>query len=81
MDIDYGENLKQALLKMQDSLNEFVTNSYLLGVHDGNELGLKASGRESNTPSNDAGNASSGEPDLDKPSILKEIKRILRDNL
>ena len=41
MNMNYEKNLSDALLKLQESLNDIVTNTYLLGVNDGYKLGLK----------------------------------------
>ena len=50
MNMNYEKNLSDALLKLQESLNEIVTNTYLLGVNDGYKLGLKGTWEDGTKP-------------------------------
>ena len=80
MNMDYADNLNQALLKLQESLNEIITNCYQMGVRDGYELGLKGRRQQTVEPGEDiiTKYQISG-LDSQKSSILQEAEKILRD--
>ena len=80
MNMNYADNLSQALLKLQGSLNETITNCYQLGVRDGYELALKGGGEQVEKLGEDIitkYNISGFEPQ--KSDILQEAEKILRD--
>ena len=79
MDSNYGENLKQALLKLQESLNDLITNTYLSGFQYGQELGLKVNEREDNTIVEDKFTNFVSGIESQKSSALLESEKILRD--
>ena len=79
MESIYGENLKQALLKLQDSLNELITNTYLTGFQDGQELGLKASGEDPDTLGQGKFSDFVSGLNPDKSKALQEAEKILKD--
>lgn len=67
MDESYEKNLTDALLKLQESLNEIVRNIYLLGVNDGYKLGLK-------------GEKPIDDTIIETSHALQEAERILREH-
>ena len=79
MNMNYEKNLSDALLKLQESLNEIVTNTYLLGVNDGYKLGLKGTLEDGTKPSEDFIAKAASELDTEKSSILLEAEKILRE--
>ena len=79
MNMNYEKNLSDALLKLQESLNEIVTNTYLLGVNDGYKLGLKGTLEDGTKSSEDLIAKAASELDTEKSSILLEAEKILRD--
>jgi hypothetical protein len=81
MNMNYEKNLSDALLKLQESLNEIVTNTYLLGVNDGYKLGLKGTWEDGSKPSEGIINNPSSESDSQQSSILMEAEKILREYL
>ena len=79
MNMNYEKNLSDALLKLQESLNAIVTNTYLLGVNDGYKLGLKGTLEDRTKPSEDFIAKAASELDTEKSSILLEAEKILRE--
>ena len=79
MNMNYEQNLSEALLKLQESLNEIVTNTYLLGVNDGYKLGLKGTWEDGKKPSDDIIAKPISELDSQKSSALSEAEKILRE--
>lgn len=79
MDTNYGENLKQALLTLQDSLNELVKNTYLMGFRDGEELGLKAREKEVDTLGENKLDNFKSELESQKSNALLEAEQILKE--
>ena len=79
MDVDYGENLKQALLKFQESLNEIITNTYLSGFQDGQEAVSGVSGNEINTSAEDKFINFISELNPDNARALSEAEQILKE--
>ena len=79
MESMYGEHLKQALLKLQDSLNELITNTYLTGFQDGQELGLKASDQDPDAMGQEKFSEFVSELNQDKAKALLEAEKILKD--
>ena len=79
MNMNYEKNLSDALLKLQESLNEIVTNTYLLGVNDGYKLGLKGSWEDGTKPGEDLIAKAASELDTEKSGILLEAEKILRE--
>ena len=80
MNMDYADNLSQALLQLQESLNDIITNCYQLGVRDGYELALRSGGEQTSELGEDiiTKYQISG-LDSQKSSILQEAEKILRD--
>lgn len=81
MNMNYEKNLSDALLKLQESLNDIVTNTYLLGVNDGYKLGLKGTWEDGSKPGEEIITKSTSEPDSQQSSILLEAEKILREYL
>ena len=84
MNMNFEKNLNDALLKLQESLNEIVTNTYMLGVNDGYKLGLKGTWEDGTKPSSDIitnSLSSMSELDTQKSSALLEAEKILREHL
>ena len=79
MNMNYEKNLSEALLKFQESLNEIVTNTYLLGVNDGYKLGLKGSWEDGSKPGEDIIPSSASGLDSQKSGVLLEAEKILRE--
>lgn len=79
MNMNYEKNLSDALLKLQESLNEIVTNTYLLGVNDGYKLGLKGTWEDGTKPGEDILKKATSELDSQKSSALTEAEKILRE--
>ncbi|HEY94623.1 MAG TPA: hypothetical protein G4O15_06750 [Dehalococcoidia bacterium] len=79
MNMNYEKNLSDALLKLQESLNEIVTNTYLLGVNDGYKLGLKGTWEDGNKPGDDIITKPISELDIQKSTALLEAEKILRE--
>ena len=79
MDDNYGENLKQALVTLQDSLNELIKNTYLSGFQDGQELGFKMSGKEADTLGDDNMNNLVSGFESQKSNVLLEAEKILKE--
>ena len=79
MNMNYEKNLSDALLKLQESLNEIVTNTYLLGVNDGYKLGLKGTWEDGKKPADEIISQSISELDTQKSSALSEAEKILRE--
>jgi hypothetical protein len=67
MNMDYEKNLQDALLKLQESLNDIVKNIYLLGVNDGYKLGQK-------------GEKPSDDTIVEDSKALQEAEKILREH-
>jgi hypothetical protein len=82
MNMDFEKNLSDALLKLQESLNEIVTNTYMLGVKDGYKLGLKGTWEDGTKPSSDiiTNSIAMSELDPQKSSVLLEAEKILREH-
>ena len=81
MNMNYEKNLSDALQKLQESLNEIVTNTYLLGVNDGYKLGLKGTWEDGSKPGEGIINNATSESDSQQSSILMEAEKILREYL
>ena len=79
MNMNYEKNLSDALLKLQESLNDIVTNTYLLGVNDGYKLGLKGTWEDGTKPRENIITNPASELDIQKSSALQEAEKILRD--
>jgi hypothetical protein len=80
MNMNYADNLSQALLQLQESLNEIITNCYQLGVRDGYELALKGGGEQASELSEDIMTKYQITGlDSPKPNVLQEAEKILRD--
>ncbi|UCC16410.1 MAG: hypothetical protein JSU58_08575 [Dehalococcoidales bacterium] len=79
MNMNYEQNLSDALLKLQESLNEIVTNTYLLGVNDGYKLGLKGTWEDGNKPSDNIITKPISELGSQTSSVLSEAEKILRE--
>ena len=79
MDMNYEKNLSEALLKLQESLNDIVTNTYLLGVNDGYKLGLNGTWEDGTKPVDGIITNSPGGPATQKSSALLEAEKILRE--
>ena len=79
MNMDYADNLSQALLQLQESLNDIITNCYQLGVRDGYELALKGRVEQVNEPGEDIKKYQISGLDSQKSSILDEAEKILRN--
>jgi len=81
MNMNYEKNLSEALLKLQQSLNDIVTNTYLLGVNDGYKLGLKGTWEDGTKPADGIIADFLGEPDTQQSNALLEAEKILREYL
>ena len=81
MDSNYADNLSDALLKLQDSLNDLVKYTYLMGFQDGEELGQKASGNQANISGSEQVNDFMNELTPNTPSVLSEVEQILKNYL
>ena len=79
MDMNYEKNLSEALLKLQQSLNDIVTNTYLLGVNDGYKLGLNGTWEDGTKPGDGIITSSPKETDSQQSSVLLEAEKILRE--
>jgi hypothetical protein len=79
MNMNYEKNLSDALLKLQESLNEIVTNTYLLGVNDGYKLGLKGTWEDGSKPGENIISKPISESDLPQSRALLEAEKILRE--
>ena len=81
MNIDYEKNLKDALLKLQESLNGTIVNDYQAGVQYGSTLDLKESVNELGKPGGENIVKFTDELDLPKLYALHEAEKILRGYL
>ena len=81
MDSNYADNLTDALLKLQDSLNDLVKYTYLTGFQDGEKLGQKASVKEAGMQGDEEVNDFMSELKPNKPSVLSEVEQILKNYL
>ena len=79
--MNYEKNLNEAILKLQQSLNEIVTNTYLLGVNDGYKLGVKENREDADKAGRDVGNKSLDKFDSPTSIVLMEAEKILREYL
>ena len=79
MNMNYEKNLSDALLKLQESLNDIVTNTYLLGVNDGYKLGIKGTWEDGSKPSEGIISKPISEPESLQSNILLEAEKILRE--
>ena len=79
MNMNYEKTLSDDLLKLQESLNEIVTNTYLLGVNDGYKFGLKGTWEDGKHPSDEIISQSISELDTQKSSVLSGAEKILRE--
>ena len=79
--MNYEKNLNEAILKLQQSLNEIVTNTYLLGVNDGYKLGVKENQNHADKADGDIVNKSLEKLDSPTSIVLLEAEKILREYL
>ena len=81
MNMNFEKNLSDALLKLQESLNDIVTNTYMLGVNDGYKLGLKGTREDGIKPGDNIRAKPTSELDIQQSSALLEAEKILREYL
>ncbi len=79
MGINHEKNLSQALLKLQEALDEIVQNTYQLGVREGFQLGLAGRLKKDDSLNDDFVTESKNELDSNKSISLLEAEKILRD--
>ena len=79
--MNYEKNLNEAILRLQESLNQIVTNTYLLGVNDGYKMGAKGNQEDGEKADGDSINKSIGKTDSPPSIVLMEAEKILREYL